>query len=153
MLEELAKRDKDWRRMAFQICRDKCLADDLVQDMYIKFSTESYNKDLNDYYIFFAIRSIYLNTIKKRKLDIVSNEIENINVIEEEYCFYKDNIETEMILEIERLPYFKKETALVTQVISQRELARQSGIPFETINKTIKKTKQELKELWQDQRR
>ena len=153
MLEELAKRDKDWRRMAFQICRDKCLADDLVQDMYIKFSTESYNKDLNDYYIFFAIRSIYLNTIKKRKLDIVSNEIENINIIEDEYCLFKDNIETEMILEIERLPYFKKETALVTQVISQRELARQSGIPFETINKTIKKTKQELKELWQDQRR
>lgn len=153
MLEELAKRDKDWRRMAFQICRDKCLADDLVQDMYIKFSTESYNKDLNDYYIFFAIRSIYLNTIKKRKLDIVSNEIENINVIEDEYCLFKDNIETEMILEIQRLPYFKKETALVTQVISQRELARQSGIPFETINKTIKKTKQELKELWQDQRR
>ena len=36
MLKELAKRDKDWRKMAFQICGNKMTADDLVQDMYLK---------------------------------------------------------------------------------------------------------------------
>jgi len=53
MLEELCKRDKDWRRMAFHICKSKDIADDIVQDMYIKFS--NYNKSLNEYYVFFAL--------------------------------------------------------------------------------------------------
>lgn len=150
MLEQLAKRDKDWRRMAYQICGDKMTADDLVQDMYIKFS--NYDKELNDYYIFFAIRSIYLDGIKKRKLNTVSNEIENISLLDSEYCLERDNFETEIIKQIEALPYFERETALVSQVISQRELARQSEIPFETINKTIKKTKEKLKQ-WADQRK
>jgi len=150
MLEQLAKRDKDWRRMALQICGDKMLADDLVQDMYIKFA--DYNKELNDYYVFFAIRSIFLDSIKKRKLDIVSNEIENLSLLDNEYCLERDFFETEIIKQIEALPYFERETALVSQVISQRELARQSEIPFETINKTIKKTKENLR-LWADQKR
>lgn len=150
MLEQLAKRDKDWRRMALQICGDKMTADDLVQDMYIKFA--DYDKELNDYYIFFAIRSIFLDGIKKRKLDIVSNEIENLSLLDNEYCLERDNFETEIIKQIEALPYFERETALVSQVISQRELARQSEIPFETINKTIKKTKENLK-LWAGQKR
>lgn len=150
MLEQLAKRDKDWRRMALQICGDKMTADDLVQDMYLKFA--DYDKELNDYYIFFAIRSIFLDGIKKRKLDIVSNEIENLSLLDNEYCLERDNFETEIIKQIEALPYFERETALVSQVISQRELARQSEIPFETINKTIKKTKENLK-LWADQKR
>lgn len=150
MLEQLAKRDKDWRRMALQICGDKMTADDLVQDMYLKFS--DYDKDLNDYYVFFAIRSIFLDSIKKRKLDIVSNEIDNLSLLDNEYCLERDFFETEIIKQIEALPYFERETALVSQVISQRELARQSEIPFETINKTIKKTKENLK-LWADQKR
>lgn len=168
MLEQLAKRDKDWRRMALQICGDKMTADDLVQDMYLKFA--NYDKELNDYYIFFAIRSIYINNLKKRKIETVSfpNDL-IINNYEfqvglsgkiqrklgdlnnEEYCLEKDRFETEIIKQIEALPYFERETALVTQIISQRELARQSEIPFVTINQTIKKTKENLK-LWADQR-
>lgn len=150
MLEQLAKRDKDWRRMALQICGDKMTADDLVQDMYLKFA--DYDKELNDYYVFFAIRSIFLDSIKKRKLDIVSNEIDNLSLLDNEYCLERDFFETEIIKQIEALPYFERETALVSQVISQRELARQSEIPFETINKTIKKTKENLR-LWADQKR
>lgn len=151
MLEQLAKRDKDWRRMALQICGDKMTADDLVQDMYLKFA--DYDKELNDYYVFFAIRSIFLDSIKKRKLDIVSNEIDNLSLLDNEYCLERDFFETEIIKQIEALPYFERETALVSQVISQRELARQSEIPFETINKTIKKTKQQLKEKFNDYRK
>lgn len=152
MLEQLAKRDKDWRRMAYQICGDKMTADDLVQDMYLKFA--NYEKELNDYYVFFAIRSIYLDSIKKAKINIVSNEIENLSLLDSEYCLDKDKHETNILLEIESLPYFERETLKVTQQISQRELARQTDISFETINKTIKKTKQLIKEkiLWQDQK-
>lgn len=152
MLEQLAKRDKDWRRMAYQICGDRMTADDLVQDMYLKFA--EYDKELNDYYIFFAIRSIFLNQIKKRKLPYSDIEIENITIFDDEYCLEKDKLETKILYEIDNLDYFERETALITQVISQRELARQSEIPFETINKTIKNTKKQLKEkIWHDQKK
>jgi RNA polymerase sigma factor (sigma-70 family) len=151
MLEQLAKRDKDWRKMALQICGDRMTADDLVQDMYLKFA--NYSCEVNDYYVFFAIRSIFLDGIKKRKIEVVSSEIENISLNDEPYCFENDFLKELILKEVESLPYFERETLKVSQVISQRELARQTDIPFETINKTIKKTKQQLKEIWQDQKK
>lgn len=152
MLKELAKRDKDWRKMAFQICGNKMTADDLVQDMYLKFSNYDGEKVLNDYYVFFAIRSLFLDSIKKRKIETVTNDIENIQVKDEIYCNETDFLKELILKEVDSLPYFERETLKVTQVISQRELARQTDISFETINKTIKKTKNDLR-LWLDQKK
>jgi len=152
MLEQLAKRDKDWRRMAYQICGDKMTADDLVQDMYLKFA--NYTQEINDYYVFFAIRSIFLDGIKKRKIEIVSSDVETINLNDESYCEETDFLKELILKEVDSLPYLEREMLKVTQVISQRELARQSEIPFETINKTIKKTKQQLRnKIWEDQKK
>jgi RNA polymerase sigma factor (sigma-70 family) len=152
MLQELAKRDKDWRKMAFQICGNKMTADDLVQDMYLKFSNYDGEKVLNDYYVFFAIRSLFLDSIKKRKIETISNDIENLEVKDEIYCNETDFLKELILKEVDSLPYFERETLKVTQVISQRELARQTDISFETINKTIKKTKNDLR-LWLDQKK
>lgn len=152
MLKELAKRDKDWRKMAFQICGNKMTADDLVQDMYLKFSNYDGEKVLNDYYVFFAIRSLFLDSIKKRKIETVTNDIENIQVKDEIYCNETDFLKELILKEVNSLPYFERETLKVTQVISQRELSRQTDISFETINKTIKKTKNDLR-LWLDQKK
>jgi len=151
MLEQLAKMDKYWRKMALQICGDRMTADDLVQDMYLKFA--NYDKELNEYYVFFALRSIHINNLKKRKIETVRNEVENLSLNEEDYCEETDFLKELILKEVNDLPYFERETLKVTQIISQRELARQTDIPFETINKTIKKTKQQLKEIWQDQKK
>ncbi len=142
MLEELCKRDKDWRRMAFHICKSKDIADDIVQDMYIKFS--NYNKVLNDYYVFFAIKSIFLDYLRKEKTKVELNE----NLCNfDEYDFEQDKIKELALEKVKQLPYFEKELLTVTQEISQRQLARETDISFIVINKTIKKTKQQL---WQD---
>lgn len=131
--------------MARQICGSKDLADDLVQDMYLKF--HNYNKELNDFYIYFAIKSIYLDILKKAKIDIKDTEIDNLNIEDDQYCLNKDFYETEIINQVAALPYFERETLKVTQIISQRELARNTDIPFITINQTVKKTKEELR-IW-----
>ena len=142
MLEELCKRDKDWRRMAFHICKSKDIADDIVQDMYIKFS--NYNKSLNEYYIFFALKSIFLDYLRKEKTKVELNE----NLCNfDEYDFEQDKIKELALEKVKQLPYFEKELLTVTQEISQRQLARETDISFIVINKTIKKTKQQL---WQD---
>ena len=142
MLEELCKRDKDWRRMAFHICKSKDIADDIVQDMYIKFS--NYNKSLNEYYIFFALKFIFLDYLRKEKTKVELNE----NLCNfDEYDYDNDKIKELALLKVNELPYFEKELLTVTQEISQRQLARETDISFIVINQTIKKTKQQL---WQD---
>ena len=151
MLEQLAKMDKYWRKMALQICGDRMTADDLVQDMYLKFA--NYDKELNEYYVFFALRSIHINNLKKRKIETVRNEVENLSLNEEDYCEETDFLKELILKEVNDLPYFERETLKVTQIISQRELARQTDIPFETINKTIKKTKLQLKEIWLNEKK
>ncbi len=142
MLEELCKRDKDWRRMAFHICKSKDIADDIVQDMYIKFS--NYNKSLNEYYVFFALKSIFLDYLRKEKTKVELNE----NLCNfDEYDFEQDKIKELALEKVKQLPYFEKELLTVTQEISQRKLARETDISFIVINQTIKKTK---KQLWEE---
>ena len=65
MLEELSKNHKHWLSIAYQICKDKDYANDLVQDMYLKL----YNcdKDINEWYIYRVIKNMYLNTLKSNK--------------------------------------------------------------------------------------
>ena len=142
MLIELSKRDKEWRKMAFHICKSKDLADDIVQDMYIKFS--NYNKALNDYYIFFALKSIFLDYLRKEKPRAELND----NLCNfDEYDYDLDSLKEIALVKVNELPYFEKELLTVTQEISQRQLARETDIAFIVINKTIKKTKIKL---WED---
>jgi DNA-directed RNA polymerase specialized sigma24 family protein len=89
MLDELAKRDNDWRKMAFHICKNKDTADDLVQDMYLKFA--NYNKKVNDFYVYFAIKSIWLDKLKDKKTKTVEL-LDNFNTFADTYDFELDEI-------------------------------------------------------------
>lgn len=150
MLDELCKKDSLWRKMALQICKDKDKADDIVQEMYLKFL--NYNKKINDYYVFFALRDLFLDTKIKRytknKISFVElpNDLQN----DESYNFELEEQKQKVLDNVNKLPYFERELLLVTQKISQRELSRQTDIPFRTINKTIKETKIKL---WEDQKK
>ena len=64
MIEQLAKKDTYWRRIAYNICKNKMLADDLVQDMYLALSNVT--KEINDFYVIIVIRNIYL--LKKKTI-------------------------------------------------------------------------------------
>jgi DNA-directed RNA polymerase specialized sigma24 family protein len=145
MLEELAKRDKDWRKMAFHICKSHDTADDIVQDMYLKFA--NYDKKVNDFYIYFAIKSIWLDKLKDKKTKTVEL-IDNCNTFADTYDFELDEIKEITLKKVKQLPFFERELLKVTtQEMSQRELSRQTGINLLVIQKTVKKTKQQL---WED---
>jgi RNA polymerase sigma factor (sigma-70 family) len=145
MLEELAKRDKDWRKMAFHICKSHDTADDIVQDMYLKFA--NYDKKVNDFYIYFAIKSIWLDRLKDKKTKTVEL-IDNFNIFADTYDFELDEIKEITLKKVKQLPFFERELLKVTtQEMSQRELSRQTGINLLVIQKTVKKTKEQL---WDD---
>jgi DNA-directed RNA polymerase specialized sigma24 family protein len=145
MLEELAKRDKDWRKMAFHICKSHDTADDIVQDMYLKFA--NYDKKVNDFYIYFAIKSIWLDKLKDKKTKTVEL-IDNCYTFADTYDFELDEIKEITLKKVKQLPFFERELLKVTtQEMSQRELSRQTGINLLVIQKTVKKTKEQL---WED---
>jgi DNA-directed RNA polymerase specialized sigma24 family protein len=151
MLEQLCKRDSEWRKMALFFCKNKEDADDLVQDMYLKFA--NYNKPLNDNYIFFALKSLFIDNKRKQGkcIEISIDDLSNFKQLNNEYCLETDTFNEITLHKIDKLPYFERELLkITTQEISQRELSRQTNINLRVIQSTVKKTKIQL---WEELKR
>jgi hypothetical protein len=106
MLDKLCKHDKKFREMAFKMCHNKQLADDIVQDMYIKihkYSNESsvFNKnEVNLFYIYKVLWSI-LNTYynEQSKFNELKHDIhfeDEPDVEEQAWCALMNKIESEI---------------------------------------------------------
>ena len=77
ILAELSKRNDEWLRIAYSICKDKHLSNDLVQKMYLRMrryitNPEKIKKDgkINSLYIYVTIKNIFYqhkNTKKKNQ--------------------------------------------------------------------------------------
>jgi DNA-directed RNA polymerase specialized sigma24 family protein len=149
MLEELAKKDSQWRKMALHICKDKNTADDLVQNMYLYLASKEGVFD--DGYIYFTIKSIYTDSVKKTSLKnrvVLVSEFPN-EIYFDEYDFDNDNKKQS---EIDNLTKTLEENTISTIIVKNsfndglRKFSRESGI---SIN-TVKKFRNEFKnKLWQ----
>jgi DNA-directed RNA polymerase specialized sigma24 family protein len=135
IIHELAKKDQQWRKMAFQICKSKDLADELVQNMYIKLSERTI--PVTDGYIFVTLRSLFYDSLKNN--DILIDDFSKFEVEDEEYCEGIDYNELSKDLTWYERTMFEQST-----LIGQRELARQTGIHIQTIHRINKMVKTKL---------
>lgn len=138
MLKELAKKDQKWREIAFKICKDRMLADDIVQDMYLKLSNNT--KQINDFYVIIVMRNLFLDHIKKEKLKI---SIESIYHLE-----HKDNtfeIDDEQKKLIENLYWVAKDYFIMSFDMSLRQMAKELNTNYGFIYRTMKREKDKLK--------
>lgn len=140
MLEQLAKRDKDWRTFAYSICKDKSLADDLVQDMYIYFSNK--NGEYKDSYIKTSIFHLFLQTIKKES---VFTSLDNIDVVDKSNPYEYNDKEKELI---DSLKWYEKELIELSYEKSFHEIQRELNINYQFVRRILNKTKQK----WKDQK-
>ena len=132
---ELAKKDAQWRKMALQICKSKDLADELVQNMYIKLSERTI--PVSDGYIFVTLRSLFYDSLKNT--DILIDDFSKFEVEDEEYCEGIDYSELSKDLTWYERTMFEQSTLL-----GQRELSRQTGIHIQTIHRINKMVKNKL---------
>ena len=151
MLEQLAKRNDEWLKLAFKICKNSEYSKDLVQDMYIKvYNSGKEFDEINECYIYFIMRNQFLNEIEKEK-KFVDIDIDILNEFSEEYDFQNDikqSITFEILnREYKKLTWYEKQIIDLTSEFGQRGLSRQTGIHIQTIHNTTKKIK--LK-LWQN---
>jgi DNA-directed RNA polymerase specialized sigma24 family protein len=119
ILAELAKKDAQWRKMAFQICKDKDLADELVQEMYLKLA---YNTNLiKDGYIYTVLRNLFYDYTKSNKDILV--DFSNIEIEDIEYIEPVDYIQL-----MKGLTWYERTMFELSTLVGQRELSRQTGI-------------------------
>lgn len=135
ILQELAKKDAQWRKMAFQICKDKDLADELVQEMYLKLA---YNTNLiKDGYIYTVLRNLFYDYTKSNKDILV--DFSNIEIEDIEYVEPVDYIQL-----MKGLTWYERTMFELSTLVGQRELSRQTGIHIQTIHRISKKVKNQI---------
>jgi len=135
IIHELAKKDAQWRKMALQICKSKDLADELVQNMYIKLSERTI--PVSDGYIFVTLRSLFYDSLKNN--DILIDDFSKFEIEDEEYNEGIDYSELSKDLTWYERTMFEQSTLL-----GQRELSRQTGIHIQTIHRINKMVKIKL---------
>jgi len=135
IIHELAKKDAQWRKMALQICKNKDLADELTQNMYIKLSDRT--TMVFDGYIFVTLRSLFYDSLKNN--DILIDDFSKFEVEDEEYCEGVDYSEIS-----KDLTWYEKTMFEQSTLLGQRELSRQTGIHIQTIHRINKMVKNKL---------
>lgn len=136
ILAELAKKDAVWRKMAFQICKDKDLADELVQEMYLKL----YNNTnlIKDGYIYTVLRNLFYDYTKQQKDLIV--DFSNIEILDD--GDYIEPIDYKAL--IKGLTWYERTMFELSTLVGQRELSRQTGIHIQTIHRINKMVKSKI---------
>ena len=139
ILIELSKKDKLWRSIAFNICKDKSLADELTQQMYLKVYETSLKRDIetNDYYIAKILLNSFLDYIKENKKLVTNLELSNILRIEE--SFELDDKENSII---NNLSYIERELLLLNETLSYREIQRKYNINYQFVRRVILNAKE-----------
>jgi DNA-directed RNA polymerase specialized sigma24 family protein len=139
-LLELSKKDSYWRSIALKICRNKFMADDIVQEMYLKLCNN--DKDKNDFYVIIVMRNIFLDTIKKDKMFL---DVDNYDFKDNDITFEIDDNEKEFI---EGLKWYEKELIEMSYDKSFHEIQRELNINYQFVRRILNKTKTK----WQDQK-
>ncbi len=132
MLEVLSKKDDYWRKIALKICKDKYLADDLVNDMYLKlYNNEKAN---SDWYVIIVIRNLFLDSLKQKR----EISIDEVTVKETHNHFEIDDNELELI---KGLKWWERELLELSYDHSLRELGEKLNINYAFIYRTIKRVR------------
>jgi DNA-directed RNA polymerase specialized sigma24 family protein len=145
VIETLAQRDSEWRKMSLHICKDKDLADELVQEMYIKSLDFKNVKNITNY-IFFVLKNLYYDSLKSK--DICVDNFNIFAIIDEDYQepandFYLTEKEFKLLLK--DLTWYERTMYLKSEQYGQRELSRMTGIRLQTIHRVNKNVKFKIK--------
>jgi DNA-directed RNA polymerase specialized sigma24 family protein len=142
MLQELSKKDKLWRNIAFNICKNKFLADEIVQEMYLRFHRNP-KDEVNDYYVALVLKSVYLNMLKEK----TNASINSFHYIEDNSNDFEPNDKEQAILdEIENLTWTQKELLAEVYDRSYREIESIYNINYGYSYLQVKKAKDKV---WQ----
>jgi|TARA_Y100000361_G_C10995168_1_gene256315 DNA-directed RNA polymerase specialized sigma24 family protein len=162
-MQLLFAKHSDWLDIVQSFGLEKTLSEDLVQEMYIKIQLKlekgldiRYKDDINYYYVFKTLRTMFLDLVRKTKgirvigLDQLADNImankPSLNTYQNEINY----IEKYNIIknELKKLYWYdRKIFEIINGGESIAELSRKTNIPYYSLYNTYKKVKTRLKSL------
>jgi len=132
-IDKLALRDDYWQRTALTICKDKELARDLVQDMYLKLAD---SKFYSDWYVINTIRNLFVDTIRAKKIETTDENYEEYqNRKDESYKFEPTDEEMALLDKFNKLSYTQQELIEESYHKSDRKIGTEFGINYGYVHK------------------
>jgi DNA-directed RNA polymerase specialized sigma24 family protein len=151
----LAKKQNDWIRIVKSFGAKQVVAEDIVQEMYIKLHYRIKkdlnimydDKEINYYYVYRTLHTLYLD-LKRKESRVTKINIEDIDIdkqiIDVDYLAVYEKIENELA---KAYWYNRKVFEIINGGESIAELSRNSGINYYSLYNTYKKMKDQLKKL------
>ena len=137
MLEYLSKKDKHWREIAENICKDKDLANDIVQDMYLKLM--NVDKDINDWYVIKTIKTLFLDHCRQKNKTIPLTSLFYLQ--DQTKIFEPNDEEYEILLKAKEIEWHKQELLEESYDRSLRAIEKEYNINYGFIFRELEKAR------------
>ena len=141
-LEELSKKDKKWREVAYKICKCKSIADDLVQEMYLRIYRNENILNVTDWYICKTIESIFLNSKKSKKKQIPVDDFFSLK--DNQKTFDPDDKEIKILDKVKNLSEIQKDFISMTYDYSLRNISKETGVSYGHVFREVKKARKTI---------
>jgi DNA-directed RNA polymerase specialized sigma24 family protein len=141
VLEQLAKKDKLWREVAFRITNNLDAADELVQKMYIKMSGSSLDiSKLNDNYFKITLVNLFKDSKKNPYQTISIDDCSKTFVTKEDNFSYTDRD----YFMIKKLSKDDKKLLMLSYDKSVRQMSEDYNCSYVTIYRRLIKIRKRL---------
>ena len=152
-INKLFKKHKTWVDIVISFGCTKVIAEDLVQEMYIRIQLKlekgldiSYvDEEINYYYIFKTLRSLFID-LKRKGKNIKFQEIKDSDVISCDAYFEPVYNDVKKVLD-KLFWYDKKVFEIVDSGTSISALSRQTKIPYHSLYNTYRNVIKKLKKI------
>ena len=165
ILSEIAKKHQDWIKIVKSFGCKPEIAEDLVQEMYLKMDALikrgidiKYNDEINYFYIYKTLKSLFLDLKRKEskyvKISLESDYIKNFKSVMETYAQTKKEYpEKEIVEKMKQLNkildnlywYDRKVFDLISNGMSIQELSNQTKISYYSLYNTYRNVKKHIK--------
>ena len=148
----LAKKHKTWINIVLSFGCSKTIAEDIVQEMYIKIQLKlekgldiMYKDEINYYYIFKTLRTLFLD-LKRKGKNISMIPLDNVHLINNDVNYDESYEKVKQALN-QMWWYDRKVFEIINNGESIAEFSRKSYIQYYSLYNTYRKVKDKLKKL------
>tara|TARA_R100000935_G_scaffold57804_1_gene92748 strand:+ start:1641 stop:2135 length:495 start_codon:yes stop_codon:yes gene_type:complete len=155
----VAKKHDTWVDIVSTFGVTRRVAEDITQEMYIKIQLQiekgldiTYENDINYYYIFKTLKTLFLD-LKRREKGIVMVNIDDVYVKARGFAMSAEDVNFESAYkehkkELSKMYWYdRKVFEIVNEGQSVAEFSRNSKIKYYSLYFTYKKVKEKLKKL------
>lgn len=139
LIESLTKEDSKWREIAFYICNDRDIAEDLVQEMYVKFSGDNYDKytKVTPFLASLTIKNLWYDKCKSKSTKNTTRLIDSYDIRDNVSDFEVEDHHLDYINRFNELPMRQQEFILESYDFSLRDIAKKFNIHYSYVNTQI----------------